>query len=746
MKSKRIRRALRLAALAGLLGLSALVGLLASLERLGDPLLQARLEYQPSILVEDRHGRLMREFLSGRDTRSQWVGRAALSPHLIHAAVAAEDRRFYAHFGVDPLAVARAAWLNITAGRVVSGASTITMQLARALAPGPRTLPQKIRETALALRLEWFHTKDEILEEYLNRIPCGNLAYGAPAAARLYLDKSPSGLSPAEAAFIMALPQAPSLLNPYRNSDTALRRRNLILDRMAGLGYLDAEALDRAKREPLSLVRVEHRFHAPHFVNRVRAELPTPAPGRVRTTLDLELQTQVERLVEQAVNRSQGRNISQAAVVVLDHRTMEVLAWVGSADFFDAKDGQNDGVLALRQPGSTVKPLTYAAAFDHGLTPASMIDDEPVGFGLAAGVYSPVNYDRKFHGPVSARTALASSLNVPAVKVLHQVGLLRVFQAMKAAGLRSLNQEPDYYGLGLTLGCGEVSLLELAAAYATLASGGLYRQPVLLLPESGQAPAPGERVFSPQAAYLITDILNDDAARATGFGRDSLLALPFPAAAKTGTSKNFRDNWTVGYTSSVVVAVWAGNFDARPMGRVSGISGAGPLWRQVMEMAAHYCPPTPFARPDGLAEATVCPATGLRAAPPCPGRRTDLFIRGHEPDGYCLIHKQADESGEPPRRPTGLLAITSPRSGEQYLYDPGIEDGFQKLGLAARTPAGLDWLVWYVDGGEVGRVPATGSEAPGLYWPLRRGVHTIRLVGLAPGRTLPADPVCITVH
>ncbi|MBF0530963.1 MAG: transglycosylase domain-containing protein, partial [Deltaproteobacteria bacterium] len=471
------------------------------------------------------------------------------------------------------------------------------------------------KEMLQALSLEKKYSKERLLEAYLNLAPCGNTAQGIPAAARLYFDKSPANLSPSEAAFLMSLPQAPGALNPYRGLEGARTRRNHLLNRMAALHSLTGEESERARLEPIRLDRRSQLFRAPHFVTQIKAMLPIPPPARVRTTLDLELQTKIEALTAQAVAEVKNSSITQAAVVVMDHRTREILAWVGSVDFFEAREGQNDGVLAKRQPGSAVKPFTYAAAFDAGLTPAYIVDDSPAEFGLTLGVYKPANYDGRYHGRVDLRTALASSLNVPAVKVLARVGLPLVYQQMKAAGLTSLIHEPDYYGLGLTLGAGEVSLLELTNAYATLASGGVSRPPVMLF---GQTVGDEHRAFSAPAAYLVTDILGDDAARATGFGRDSLLALPFPAAAKTGTSKNFRDNWTVGYTSSVVVGVWAGNFDARPMGRVSGITGAGPLWRQVMRLCAAYYPPEPFNRPEGLAELAVCPETGLRATEACP--------------------------------------------------------------------------------------------------------------------------------
>ena len=734
----------------GLLALVSLVlAFMAGLDSLDDPLWQGRPDRQLSVRVEDRQGRLLRELLSPAETRSEWVNLEHMTPYLVSAVIAAEDSRFFRHHGVDPLAVIRAVGQNVKAGRIVSGASTITMQLARILSPGPRSFRRKMLQALLALKIESGHSKQEILEEYLNRVPCGNLVYGIPAAARIYFNKSTKNLSPAEAAFLMALPQAPSAMNPFKRSDLALNRRNYILKRMAALGFLSDQEAGRAGTEPLNLNNYQHSFHAPHFIDFIRTTLPEETNGVVKTTLDLELQEQIENLTRQTVDRNRDRGISQAAVLVMDHRTREVLAWVGSYDFFDTREGQNNGVTSLRQPGSAVKPFTYATALDSDFTPASVINDRHVDFGLDRGVYSPSNYDDRYHGEVPLRTALASSLNVPAVKLLSQVGLGKVYDKMKEAGLTSLIEEPDYYGLGLTLGCGEVTLLELANAYATLAQGGRFQEPVFFIPQTGPdepVSRPSRSVFSPQAAYLITDILSDDAARATGFGRDSLLAMPFPCAAKTGTSKNFRDNWTVGYTSKIVVAVWAGNFDARPMGQVSGISGAGPLWRQAMRLASTYYPPETFPRPKGLTEKTICSDTGLLATSDCPNTRTELFMANNTPSGYCLRHKPSQPEFTVAQQRAPGLAILSPRNNERYLYDPGIEPGFQNLYLAAQTQTDVDCLIWYVNGQEKQRITPEENETLESFWPLRKGQITFKLVGLSKGRVAATDEVTIMVY
>jgi penicillin-binding protein 1C len=592
------------------------------------------------------------------------------------------------------------------------------------------------------------------------------------------LGKAPKDVTPAEAAFLVALPRSPTRLNPYKNPEDVRVRRNWILGRMAAHGFITDEEARRGQAQRLRLEPRKPPFHAPHFSLMVRSRLADPAPALVRTTLDLEIQTEVERLTSQAVEKAkEDGQLTQAAVLVMALPSREILAWVGSADFYDPVEGQNDGVQALRQPGSAVKPLTYATAFDLGFTPADRIDDAPVDYGLSRGVYTPANYDESFHGPVSLRTALASSLNVPAIKLVAELGVETVYRRMKAAGLLSLKREPDFYGLGITLGGGETTLVQLASAYATLASGGSYRAPVHLLP-SPLAEAGANKdapVFSPQAAYLVTHILSDDAARATGFGRDSLLVLPFPAAAKTGTSKNFRDNWCVGYTNRFLVAVWAGNFDARPMGRVSGITGAGPLWRRVMRLMADQLPPEPFPVPEGLVEETVCADSGLIPTDYCPNRYLEWFMDQHRPKGTCPVHDPiraagaalpstpqpipentpptasppAAETGEPwpgtPTRPAGL-AITRPRPGERYLLDPGIDPRFQNLPLQAQAPPGVDTLTWYINGQEVARVPVQTHPPAECFWPLRLGRAQIRLVASQNGQTVAETQMEIMVQ
>ncbi|MGL4207772.1 MAG: penicillin-binding transpeptidase domain-containing protein, partial [Candidatus Adiutrix sp.] len=363
----------------------------------------------------------------------------------------------------------------------------------------------------------------------------------------------------------------------------------------------------RALNEPLALKSPKSFFYAPHFVNYIRrnffGENPPPI---IKTTLDLDIQQKVENIVAETVDSFRDQGLSQAAVLLVSLPKGEILAWVGSADFFGLEDGQNDGVIALRQPGSALKPFLYAKAFDKGLIrPATLLDDRAIDYQAASGSFSPRNYSGAFHGPVSARVALASSLNLPAISLAAEVGLSDILDTLHALGLNTLTKEADYYGLGLVLGGGDVTLFSLASAYRALASGGLW-QPLIATSQE-ELESEKVRVFSPMATFMTTDILMDKGARATGFGVDSVLNTPYPAVVKTGTSKNFRDNWALGFTDKFLVAVWGGNFSGAPMNQVSGVTGAGLIWRKVSDLLAEKFELWPITPPQGIVFLPSCP-------------------------------------------------------------------------------------------------------------------------------------------
>jgi len=524
-----------------------------------------------SLRILDREDNLLREVLSDEGGRCRWVKFEEVSVDLVKATITAEDRRFFRHRGISFPAIARAILQNLKSGHIVSGASTISQQLIRNIYHFRRNIFSKTVEAWLALRLENTLPKKDILVQYLNRISYGNQAYGIEAAAQLYFDKSAELLSLAESAFLAGIPRSPSVLNPYSALHLSVQRQQLILHQMYALGFVDLPKLNRSLNEQLKMIPNSKKFRAPHFCDFILSQYSSHERQKmssIRSTCDYSLQRKVEMLVNNHVSALKDKGITNASAVVLDNFSGEILSMVGSKDFFASQDdGQVNGALSLRQPGSALKPFTYGLALERGMTAAEIIDDSPVQYSTPEGAYRPKNYDKKFHGPVRLRTALACSYNVPAVRVLESLGSEALYYQLKDMGFNSLSQGPGYYGIGLTLGNGEVTLLELVQAYSSLARAGewLESTAVLQIYDSENTPKLTQRlqkthpVFSPQVTYILTHILSDQDARIPSFGYNSSLSLPFPCAVKTGTSKDFRDNWAIGYTPNYTVGVWVGN-------------------------------------------------------------------------------------------------------------------------------------------------------------------------------------------
>ena len=613
-------------------------------------------QYQPGPLprlfqttkIYDRHGQLIAELMG--EGRRTWVALDKISSHLLDATVATEDASFYVNSGIDPYRIVRAVLRNAQSGQITSGASTITMQLARNLFLGvdqryDQDFDRKLLEAGLAQELTQLYSKAELLEMYLNLLNYGNLAYGPEAAAQTYFGKAAVDLTLAEASFLAGIPQQPANLDPYRNLEATKRRQRIVLDLMVRHGYLTTSVADAAFAEPLQIQdqRTLAPNLAPHFVQYVIESLDerwgdgyTQRAGlHIQTTLDLAMQQMAQQLVARKVAEFRDAfAMSNAALVAMRPNSGEVLVMVGSADFTDVSiAGQVNVARSLRQPGSAIKPVLYAAALDDNLiSPATVLWDTPVTYTVSTGeIYAPHNYDQTFHGPVTARSALANSYNVPTVKLLAALGVERMLTAAHALGITSLQQTPEWYGLSLTLGGGEVSLLDLTTAFHTFASEGNYwpATPIHGLTDSQQRPLFLEeptqpvRVLRPETAFLISDILSDNGARAPAFGEQSPLRLSRPAAVKTGTTTNWRDNWTIGYTRYLVAGVWTGNSDGRPMRATSGVTGAAPIWHDFMErvlsdpaLLATLEAPTAtlvaesawqFVTPPGVAQRSECP-------------------------------------------------------------------------------------------------------------------------------------------
>lgn len=655
----------------------------------------------PGTVVLDAHGVVLQR--DGADGFRIPVSLDQIAPIMRDATIAAEDQRFEHHPGVDPIAMARAA---IGYRNEHSGASTITQQLARRLyldrGGGPLPI-RKARESLIAFQLEAHRSKDEILELYLNDVYYGRGAYGIEAAARVYFGVSAANLDLAHAAFLAGLPQVPSL---YQDADPAavLARRDYVLGRLADDGTISRAAADAARAVATTVLPALQPPIGTQFVAFALEELASVRPdlaGKrglvIETTLDAGLQVEAERLARQQLEELRDRNVTNASVVVLDPATGAILTMVGSAS------GDINLAVSLRQPGSALKPFLYSAAFQLGYTPATPLLDVPTTFVDGDERYEPQDFDRRYRGVVSLRTALASSLNIPAVATLEQVGMDRFLRTANAFGLTTLT-DAERYGLSLTLGGGEVRLLDLTGAYATLAAGGERTTPYAVTRVRDQAghvvyerpAAAAVRILPAADAYLLSDILSDRDARVPGFGQVTPFDLPFQSAVKTGTTTGFRDNWTVGYVANFAVGVWVGNADGSAMHDISGVDGAGPIWRDVMLAAAMTRDPGWPARPDGIVEATVCSPTGLLPGPNCPYPVRELFLAGTAPREVEQYYVRLAD---------GRLAISPPAAARAWARDAGLAlDG--ESTLLASTPR----IVAPADGSTLYLAPELASQ------------------------------------
>lgn len=734
-----------------------------------------------SLRVVDRNGIVLREFFNNQQGRGVWKPLDEISPHVIAATIAAEDKRFLSHFGVDPIAMCRSLVMNIAALKFKSGGSTITQQVIRNVYHHPRTITHKLVEIWYALRLERMMSKNEILEQYLNRVPYGNQLFGIEAAARWYFEKPARDLSPAEAAFLAALPNAPTSLNPHSNPQGAKRRQKVVLQRMLSQQYLSSEEHSRAVLQPLSVIPPESHFKAPHVVQMVVETNPASVNGTVRTTIDYPLQEHVQWLIRGHLKELAKKNVHNAAVIIIDNSTMEIRALIGSADFFDEKnDGQVNGAMALRQPGSSVKAFTYALALEKGMSPAEILPDIPTAIPDHHGDYVPENYDRKYHGPVRARTALACSYNVPAVRVLQTIGKTALLSTLRQVGFTSIDKDPEFYGYGLTLGNAEVSLLQLTTAYTIFPNKGTLRKAILIQNENASH-TPPLRMFDETTTYLITDILKDPVARRPAFGGH--FRFPFQCAVKTGTTKDYKDNWTVGYTTQYTVGVWVGNFDGEKMHGVSGVSGAGPIFTDVMTFlhsSPYGIPPADFEMPKTLKRFAVCAQSGKLPTPLCAKTIDEWFTKKNIPASTCKVHQlysiinergiaeqkvfevfpeeyaQWMQSERRPAPPTNAilvaksnteenahqkLKILSPNNGDYYKIDPVLRGEYQTITIAGSIPQSLSNVVLKINGEQ--EIPLSGNS---VQWKLQKGRFRMQLVGYDAQTKVVSNAVYINVE
>ena len=725
---------------------------------------EVKQNFRPSdTLFLDRHGEVLHRLRTdNRVRRGEWIGLTEVSPALRRAMLLSEDRRFYEHSGVDWQAASAAAWGNLW-NRRTRGASTITMQLAGLLdddwraASGGRSVAQKMGQAVAAQVLDRRWRKDQILEAYLNLVPFRGELVGIDALSRSLFGKAAHGLDGREGAVAAALVRAPNA------------RAAALTERACGLvRQLYAAGADPAQAcaglDLFVLAALERRSFvasegiAPHLARRLLAEavaapswprspgpsgspetaestlqsgsgpspLPLRGPGVIRSTLSAPLQRLALQTLQQQLRELRGRHVEDGAIVVLDNASGEVLAWVGSSGGL-SQAAEVDAVTAPRQAGSTLKPFLYAQAMaERRLTAASLLDDAATHIPTASGLYIPQNYDRQFKGWVSVRTALAASLNVPAVRALVLVSPDALTRQLRAVGL-PLTASGDHYGYSLALGSAEVSLLSLSNSYRTLSNGGRY-SPISYQNRPGTQPAPAfSPAIDPRAAFIVGDILSDPLARARTFGIDSVLATRFWTAVKTGTSKDMRDNWAVGYSQRYTVGVWVGNASGAPMHDVSGTSGAAPIWAALMQQLHSTSPSTAPTPPPGLQQAFVSFDGGLEA------RRAEWFLAGTAQTRFAInsMADNADATGAGPEKvkktAPGALSQTSPAieladrilspvNGSILALDPDIPPDRQRLQLRASGPGGL----WLIDGKPLAR----GAQAAWLPWP---GRHVISL-------------------
>jgi len=780
--------------------------------------LSANLEL-PSIRITDRNGRLIYDILPDQGGRHAVLSYDNLPQCMKDATIAVEDKSFYSNPGIDMGGIVRAMWMDIRGGETIAGGSTITQQVARNLLLNQNerrsiSLRRKLREAFLAWELTQRVSKNDILALYLNQVNYGGMAYGVEAAAQTYFGKSAGDLILPECALLAGLPQAPGLYDPFTHPDLAKQRQQIVLNLMEKQGSITHQQNIEAGSAPLSYILTPYPIEAPHFIWIIKDQLDALfSSGKlnpkqslvVRTTLDLDDQHAAEQIVKRRIDDFKPKegeinhNVNNAALVVINPRTGDILALVGSADYFDsAIDGALDMATSARQTGSAFKPFIYALAMDPKQTDpwtaaTSILDVSTTFVTHDNQPYTPVDYDGREHGPVSLREALASSLNIPAVKTLKKVGIERTINLASRLGITSLN-DPQNYDLSLVLGGGEVSLLQLSTAYASLANGGIYTGSYSILDIRNtdgelvysQERTPPLQVLDPRVVWLISEILSDDQARKIGFGANSTLKIEHTAAVKTGTTTNFHDNWTIGYTPDLLVGVWVGNSNYEAMHNITGVTGAAPIWNEAMRALLAGKPDELFVRPDGMMQEEVCNLSGLLPSPACQYTHSEWFIDGTEPtqtDTYyqqvwvdSLTDSLANEYTPADRRKSvialnlpveaqswarsqGLpllidlqqkaisqganeLVLVSPTPNTTYRITPDLDLSAQQISVKADAGSEFSKVVIYVDGNAL----ASFSSPPyQTWWRLATGSHVFWVKGLAEGKTITSTPVSIAV-
>lgn len=673
--------------------------------------LKSVIEDVKKVQVLDRHGTPLTVTYQNQWNSFECVPLYEIPEFLQQAFIVAEDQRFLEHDGVDWLARFHALWQNVCSLHAIRGASTITEQVVRMIHRRPRILWSRWLEGIEAAHLEKESTKAEILEFYLNQVPYAANRRGVVQAARYYFDRDLDTLNRKEMIALSVLVRAPSYLDLYKNTKTILPPIRRLSDRLKSAGLLSEEEYHQVLNEDFHLAKPKPPVYAAHFVNYTSSSVPRSSNQRrvkVHTTLDGNIQSLSQNILDQHLDSLKNRRVTNGAVLIVDHVTGEVLAWVngGSGDA-DVRGALIDAVTALRQPGSSLKPFLYAKALEYGWTPATLINDSPLMKPVGHGLHSYRNYSGSFYGPVTLREALGNSLNIPAVRTIQFVGIDGFLSDLRHLGFESLIQHPDYYGDGLALGNGEVRMLELVRAYTALANQGVSHSLRVLMNE--QLPYESERIYSKEVASLIANILSDPEAKRLEFGDSDLLNFPIQTAVKTGTSSDYRDSWAIGFNYRYTAGVWMGNLDGSPMDGVTGSIGPAMVLRSVFAELNKFERTRPLYLSPELIKKDICYGAVKALDGDCQFR-TEWFIEGTEPGNEEQVLQEK------------VIRLVRPTNGLQLAMDPRIPDDREAFEFYVEGIGKREIVEWEIDD-TLKKRRGVGS----YLWSLERGVHTLRV-------------------
>ncbi|MCK4765861.1 MAG: penicillin-binding protein 1C [Candidatus Aminicenantes bacterium] len=686
----------------------------------------------------DRNGIPLRTLFSADETYAEKCGLSEVSPHFLRACVLIEDKRFYSHKGIVISSLFRALWQNIKKKRVVSGGSTITMQLAKLLyRHKKRSIPNKISEIFAALKFELHLSKTDILTEYINRLPFGNMIYGVKQAARFYFAKNPAHLSLNQAIYLALIPKSPTRYNPRRDAAILKKRWKKILEIFRVQNYISRDEYLRAKSEGVEFLMRDYPFAAPHFIDMVKEKYGgEKIPQQVHTTLDLSIQKEMAGIIREHLVRLRKYNVKSAAAVIIDNRSHEVMALMGSPRYLDEKNaGFVNLTTSFRQPGSTLKPFVYALALEEGYTPATILPD--IRFPSKGGFF-PKNHDGREHGPTRLRIALACSYNIPAFYLAMKLTPHKVIAKLRQAGFGYIKGEPGFYGETIALGSGEVKLLDLLIAYSAFVNGGTVYYPAFV---KGQ-PVKTRRLFSDKAAFLTWQILADPAARFAGFGYDSSMRLPFPLAVKTGTSKGFRDKWAIGVNSRYCIGVWLGNPGGENMRDLSGVGSAATILRDLFLCVQEDWSAGVIPMPPGIVKRTICPLSGELLSGNCSDAVEEYFDEENLPQKTCTYHviengevkvrfpelygkwaERTHPGEEPGIRRDKRKWISFPQQGDFFYISDAIAGQDQEITFEVMGFEPGEEIDFLLNGVLYKAIVYPGTPL----WRLRRGDHTLSI-------------------